>query len=156
MTHRIKLSKNLQEKMEFSISQYIQTLIECKSDPNNILNLCSHKSIDDIISDLFKHSAYICEESKLFNKIANEYFVKNEYNELQQFNDAYFKYADEDDPDCNDDENGNEWRYTYDDNIYLIESEYIAFIDPAYVFARLNSNFILEQLSFVDTMTVLK
>ena len=156
MATKIKLSQNLHEKMELVISQYIKTLRENDSDPNNILHLCKHKSTntDDIISELFKHSAYPCLESTLFNKIANDYFVKSEYNELQQFNDAYFKYADEDDSDCNDDEDGNEWKYKYNDNIYLVESKNIKLIDPAYVFARLNVDFIAEQLTIVDNNTI--
>ena len=153
MTSRIKLSKNLHEKMEFAISQYIQTLRENDNDPTNILNLCKHRSIEETIGELFKHSTYKCDESKLFNKIAKEYFVKTEYNELQQFNDAYFKYEDDDD---SDDEFGIQWEYKYDDKLYLRESKYIVLIDPAYVFARLNVDFIKEQLSIVDTMTLLK
>ena len=151
MTTRIKLSNILQEKMEFAISNYIQTLRESENNPNNILNFCNYNSIDDIISKLFKHSAYKCYESKLFNKIAKDYFVKTEYNELQQYSDAYFHYYDEDNYDP---EDVPEWKYN--ETIYLKESKYMVLIDPAYVFAKLNSNFILEQLTIVDTMTLLK
>jgi RNase H-fold protein (predicted Holliday junction resolvase) len=67
MTTRIKLSKNLHEKMEFAISQYIQTLRESENDTNNILNIYKNSEINDIIVGLFKHSAYKCDESTLFN-----------------------------------------------------------------------------------------
>lgn len=151
MTTRIKLSKNLHEKMEFAISQYIQTLRESENDTNNILNIYKNSEIDDIIVGLFKHSAYKCDESTLFNKIANDYFVKTEYNELQQYNDAYFNYYNQDNYDP---VNGPEWKYN--DTIYLKESKYIVLIDPAYVFAKLNVNFIKEQLLIIDTTTLLK
>ena len=156
MTTNIKLSQNLHEKMEFAISDYIHSLRECEHDHGIVLRVYGDSSIDYIIGVLFKHSSYKCKESNLFNKIAKEYFVKSEYNELQQFNDAYFKYADDDDDDSNDVENGIPWKYNYNENLYLEESKHIVLIDPAYVFAKLNVNFIKEQLSFVDTMTLLK
>lgn len=154
MTSNIQLSPNLHEKMELVISQYIKTLRENDSDPNNILHISNqlHLSTDFIIGELFKHSAYKCTETTLFNIIAKEYFVKSEYNELQQFNDAYFQYND----DYCDNENETETDWKYNENIYLKESEYIVLIDPAYVFARLNVHFIAAQLTIVDNNTLLK
>lgn len=144
MSTIINLTPNLHEKMKLAIIHYIRTIKETENEPNNILNIyknATHRN-GDIINVLFPASA--CKTRKLFHKIARDYFVKKDYNELAQYNHAYFMNRD-DKPD-----------WYFDENIYWRTSKYLVLIDPAYVFARLHSKFIIEELKMEDNCSILK
>ena len=144
METNINLSPNLHEKMKLAIIHYIRTIKETENEPNNILNIYKnnpHRN-GDIINVLFPVSA--CKTRKLFHKIARDYFVKKDYNELAQYNHAYFMY------------NDDKHQWNFDEKIYWRTSKYLVLIDPAYVFARIHFKFILEEVKLEDNRTILK
>jgi hypothetical protein len=136
----IYLPTNLHEKMEYAISQYIEELalagiLEEVSDiiqgarenyeSNEITNYYLY-----IINLLFDNSLPKYDKIRIFNKIEKNYFTEEDKNELKQYVDDYLITL-----------TNNRRRTKWFDDL-----RYNFIFMVAYMFAKTNKKFIMEQI----------
>jgi len=139
----IQFSEKLQEKMEFTISQYIGELheagiIEEIKDEMHRFNL---KYDVYIINALFDDTSPKYNKICIFNKIANDYFNEEDKDELKKYYNDYctnIRWS-----------KRRQEKWLEDKNVY-----YMYLI--GYICAKQNKNFILEQIECVSSNTMLK
>lgn len=92
-----QLSKNLHDKMEITISQYIEELYDLDVIDNAKVTYESHRFINLtfetylINNIMFDNNSDRHIKSNIFDKIANHYFNEEDKNELKQYYKDYFK-----------------------------------------------------------------
>ena len=141
----IHLPTNLHEKMEYVISQFIGELhaagIIEKVKEYYQLNTFNIKYDMFIIRSIFDHNTLpLYNKVKLFNQIANNYFIKEDKNELKQYYNDYSTHV--------------RWSKRRIEQYLDNKHEFIYMI--AYMFAKTNKKFIMEQIECVSSNVILK
>ena len=147
----IHLPTNLHEKMEYIISQYIGELHEAgiieKGKEHHKLN----RNFEFINYELFMIRVLFdnniipptYNRVRLFNQIANNYFIKEDKNELKKYHDDYVSKM-------NNRRRQNWIRQSRNFTIYEL------IFTVAYIFARTNKQIIMEKIECVDKNVILK
>ena len=139
-----QFSEKLQEKMEFVISQYIGELHEA----GIIENAKEYYEIHRfnlkydlyIINTLFHDASPKYNKVMIFNQIENNYFNEEDKNEVKKYYNDY----------CTAIRWSKKRQYKWLDN----KNELIFMI--AYLFAKTNKKFIMEQIEYVTSNVILK
>ena len=141
----IQFSEKLQEKMEFTISQYIGELHEAgiteKIKEYYEIHTFNLKYDLYIINALFDDTSPRYNKVCIFNKIANDYFNEEDKNELQKYYNDYctsIRWSKK---------RSDKW--LEDKNVY-----YMYMI--GYICAKQNKTFIIEQVESVTSNVMLK
>jgi hypothetical protein len=141
----LQFSEKLQEKMEFTISQYIGELYEAgiieKIKEYYEIHKFNLKYDLYIINALFDDSSPKYNRVRIFNKIANDYFNEEDKNELQKYYDDYCTNI--------------RWSKKRSDK-WLEEKNVYYMYMIGYICAKQNKNFIIEQIECVTSNTTLK
>jgi hypothetical protein len=144
----INLPTNLNEKMEYMISQYIEEL-------HNLGILEEAKEYYNSRENIIKYDLYIINvlfdastlpnynKMRIFNQISNDYFIKEDKNELKKYHDDYVSKM-------NNRRRQNWIRQSRNFTIYEL------IFTVAYIFARTNKQIIMEKIECVDKNVILK
>ena len=149
----IHLPTNLHEKMEYTISQYIGELhdegiiekgkeyYELNILNRNILNTNYELYELFMIRVLFDSNTLpTYNRIRLFYQIVNNYFIEEDKNELQKYYNDYLiniRWSKK---------RKQKWLENRNDFMYML----------AYMFAKTNKKFIMEQIEFIDRNVTLK
>ncbi len=140
----IQFSEKLQEKMEFTISQYIGELHEAgiieKIKEYYEINVFNLKYDVYIINALFDDTSPKYNKIRIFNKIANDYFNEEDKNELKKYYDDYCTNI--------------RWSKKRQDK--WLEHKHIYMYMIGYICAKQNTNFIIEQIECISSNVMLK
>lgn len=144
----IHLPINLHEKMEYVISQYIGELHHAgiieQAKEHHRLNI-NFEFINYelfMIRVLFDNNIIPPTYNRvgLFNQIANNYFIKEDKNELQKYFNDYLIQT--------------RWSKKRKENWLESSNDFMYMI--AYMFAKTNKKFIMEQIEFIGSNVALK
>lgn len=144
----IHLPTNLHEKMEYIISKYIEELHHAgiieQAKEHHRLNI-NFEFINYelfMIRVLFDNNIIPPTYNRvgLFNKIANNYFIKEDKNELQKYFNDYLIQT--------------RWSKKRKENWLENSNDFMYMI--AYMFAKTNKKFIMEQIEFIGSNVTLK
>ena len=140
-----QFSEKLQEKMEFVISQYIGELheagiIENAKEYYYEIHTFNLKYDVYIINALFDDTLPKYNKVMMFNQIETNYFNEEDKNELNKY---YTDYC-----------SNIRWSKKRQDKWLDNKNELIFMI--AYLFAKTNKNFIMEQIEYVTSNVILK
>lgn len=142
----IHLPTNLHEKMEYIISKYIEELnnagiIEKGKEGHKLntnFNFINYELF--MIHILFDNNIIppTYNRLRLFNKIANNYFIKEDKNELQKYFNDYLiqiRWSKK---------RSEIWLKNADQFMYML----------AFMFAKTNKKFIMEQIEYISNVTL--
>ena len=139
----IQFSEKLQEKMEFTISQYIGELHEAgiieKIKEYYEIHRFNLKYDVYIIHALFDDTSPRYNKVMMFNRAANDYFIEEDKNELKKYYNDYctnIRWSQR---------RRNKWLQYKNIYMYMI----------GHLFAKINKEFIMEQIESV-TSNILK
>ena len=149
----IHLPTNLHEKMEYTISQYIGELHDAgiieKGKEYYELNILNRNILNTnyelyelfMIRVLFDSNTLpTYNRIRLFYQIVNNYFIEEDKNELQKYYNDYLiniRWSKK---------RKQKWLENRNDFMYML----------AYMFAKTNKKFIMEQIEFIDRNVTLK
>ena len=149
----IHLPTNLHEKMEYTISQYIGELHDAgiieKGKECYELNILNRNILNTnyelyelfMIRVLFDSNTLpTYNRVRLFYQIVNNYFIEEDKNELQKYYNDYLiniRWSKK---------RKQKWLENRNDFMYML----------AYMFAKTNKKFIMEQIEFIDRNVTLK
>ena len=149
----IHLPTNLHEKMEYTISQYIGELHDAgiieKGKEYYELNILNRNILNTnyelyelfMIRVLFDSNTLpTYNRVRLFYQIVNNYFIEEDKNELQKYYNDYLiniRWSKK---------RKQKWLENRNDFMYML----------AYMFAKTNKKFIMEQIEFIDRNVTLK
>ena len=141
----IQFSEKLQEKMEFTISQYIGELHEAgiieKIKEYYEIHRFNLKYDVYIIHALFDDTSPRYNKVMMFNRAANDYFIEEDKNELKKYYNDYctnIRWSKK-----------RQDKWLEDKNVY-----YMYMI--GYICAKQNKNFIIEQIECISSNVMLK
>ena len=140
----IQFSEKLQEKMEFTISQYIGELHEAgiieKIKEYYEMYRFNLKYDVYIIHALFDDTSPRYNKVMMFNRAANDYFIEEDKNELQKYYNDYCTNI--------------RWSKKRQDKWLEHKNDYMYMI--GYICAKQNKNFIIEQIECISSNVMLK
>ena len=140
----IQFSEKLQEKMEFTISQYIGELHEAgiieKIKEYYEMYRFNLKYDVYIIHALFDDTSPRYNKVMMFNRAANDYFIEEDKNELKKYYNDYCTNI--------------RWSKKRQDKWLEHKNDYMYMI--GYICAKQNNNFIIEQIECISSNVMLK
>jgi hypothetical protein len=141
----IHLPTNLHEKMEYILAQYIGELhdtgiIEKGKEYYELNTFINIKYELYIITVLFDDTSPKYNKIMIFNQIANNYFNEEDKNQLQKYYTDYFTHI--------------RWSKKRRDKWLEYKNQFMFML--AYIFAKTNKKFIMEQIECVISNVNLK